>query len=238
LTELVLTGEYPALPWMAYICFGIVVGRLTLGSVRVAAGLLATGTAAAVTAAVASSVLLDRYGGLNHIWAAQPGSILTAPETTEMLAAGGDGTVPASTWWWLAVDRAHTSTPLDLLGTTGSAVALLGLLLLAGHLTGPVTRRVVVVLLAPLAAAGGMTLTLYTAHISFINSDYDTYSATTGYLVQVSAVLLLALGWRATAGRGPLEAFVTAVAKRARERARRRPARRVQAVERETAATG
>jgi hypothetical protein len=172
----------------------------------------------AVGAATASWLLLNRFGGLAAIWAAQPGSVLTVPETTEMLNLGGDGTTPTSTDWWLAVDAPHTSTAPDLVGTSGSAIALLGLLLLLGHLSTPVWRRIVTVVFTPLAAAGSMTLTLYTAHIMFLNSDYDTYSADTGYLVQVIAVLLLALAWRATAGRGPLEALVTAVANRVRRR--------------------
>jgi uncharacterized membrane protein len=216
LTELSVTGEYPALPWLAYLCAGLVVGRLALTRLRVPIWLLGTGIALAVAATATSAILLHRYGGLARIWAAQPRSTLTVPKTGEMLALGDDGTAPASTWWWLAIDAPHTSTPLDLLGTTGTAIALLGLILLASHISRPVPRRLVAVLQAPLAAAGSMTLTLYTAHIIFINSDYDTYDATTGYLLQCAAVLLIGLSWRATAGRGPLEGLVAALAGRAR----------------------
>lgn len=216
LSELSITGEFPALPWMAYLCAGLIIGRLTLTRTRVAIGLLASGTVLAVAAAVASSLLLNRYGGLAQIWAAQPGSVLTGPETTEVLAFGGDGTVPTSTWWWLAVDAPHTGTPFDLLGTTGTAVALLGAMLLGSHLPGRTLRRLSAIAQAPLAAAGGMTLTLYTAHIMFINSDYDVYDARTGYLLQVVVAVLFGLAWRATAGRGPLEGLTTMLTKRAR----------------------
>jgi hypothetical protein len=135
--------------------------------------------------------------------------------------------VPSVSWWWLAVDSPHTSTTPDLLGTTGAATGLLGLMLLAGHITAKWPRRVLSVVRMPLAAAGSMTLTLYTAHIVFINSDYDVYSPGTGYLLQVIGVLLAGLAWRATAGRGPLESLTTAVAGRARRWARRpwRPSR-------------
>lgn len=215
-SELSITGEYPALPWMAYLCAGLVIGRLTLTRVKVAIGLLASGTVLAVAAAVASTLLLHRYGGLAHIWAAQPASGLTQPETTELLALGGDGTTPTSTWWWLAVNAPHTSTPLDLVGTTGTAVALLGFMLLGGHLPGRPLRRLFAIAQRPLAAAGAMTLTFYAAHIIFINSDYDTYEAHKGYFLQVVVVLLFGLGWRATAGRGPLEGLVTMLTNRAR----------------------
>jgi uncharacterized membrane protein len=216
LAELSITGEYPALPWMAYLCAGIFLGRLTLARVKVAVWLLAGGTALAVAATAVSWLLLHHYGGLAQIEAAVPRSVLSASETREMLALGGDGTVPTSTWWWLAVDSPHTSTTPDLLGTIGTAVALLGLLLLAGHVTAKWPQRIIAVIQKPLAAAGGMTLTLYTAHIMFINSDYDVYSAGTGYALQVAAVLLIGLGWRATAGRGPLESLVSMLASRAR----------------------
>jgi uncharacterized membrane protein len=218
LSELLITGEYPALPWTAYLCAGLVIGRLTLSTLRAAIGLLGTGLVLAFGAAIASATLLNRYGGLAHIWAAQEGSRLTIPETTEMLTLGGDGTTPTSTWWWLAVNAPHTSTPFDLMGTTGAATALLGAMLLLGHVTAPpVLRRVITIGMAPLAVAGSMTLTLYTAHIAFIHSDYDTYSPTNGYLLQVATALLMGLAWRATAGRGPLETLVTALATRARQ---------------------
>jgi hypothetical protein len=228
LSELSLTGEYPAVPWLAYLCAGLVIGRLDLAKLKVAFALLVSGLVMAMGAVIASSVLLGRMGGLAHIWAAQPPSILTIPETSEMLTLGGDGTVPTSSWWWLATNAPHTSTPPDLIGTIGSATALLGLFLLLGHVTRPGLRRVIAVVRAPLAAAGSMTLTLYTAHIMFLNSDYDVYDATTGYLLQLAAVLLIGLAWRATAGRGPLESLVSAAAKRARRwasRTRTRPDR-------------
>ena len=227
LTELSLTGFYPALPWLAYLCAGLVIGRLDLTSKTVATALLCTGTVLAVGAAAASSILLGHYGGLARIQAAQPGSRLTETETSQLLTLGGHGTTPTSTWWWLAVDAPHTSTPLDLLGTTGAAVALLGGMLLASHLARPVLRGLTTLVLTPLAAAGSMTLTFYTAHIVFINSKYDTYDATTGYLLQVAAVLLIGLCWRAAVGRGPLEGMVSVLATHARQRlasASRRPA--------------
>ena len=174
-------------------------------------------------------------GGLSHIWAAQPASNLTVPETVEMLNLGGDGTVPTTTWWWLAVNAPHTSTTLDLAGTIGTAVAALGLMLLLTHVTVPVVRHLVWAVQTPLAAAGSMTLTLYTAHLMFLNSDYDVYDAGTGYRLQVVAVLLIGLAWRATAGRGPLESLVTAIANVARRKVSRWPAARVAGVPAATA---
>ena len=216
LTELSITGEFPALPWLAYLCAGLVIGRLDLTRTRVAVWLIATGAVLAAAAATASSILLNRYGGLARIWAAQPDSVLTTEQTSDLLTLGGDGTVPTSTWWWLAVDAPHTGTPFDLMGTTGTAIAVLGVMLLAGHATRAALRGPITVVQGLLAGAGSMTLTLYTAHIMFINSDYDTYRARTGYFLQAVAVLLIGLVWRATAGRGPLEGLAAAAASGAR----------------------
>ena len=209
--ELLATGEFPALPWITYLCAGLVVGRLHLSTLRTATTLTALGAALAVGAAATSQLLLYRAGGFEKLMS-DPS--VTAERVEEVLAFGADGTTPGSTWWWLAVDAPHTSTPLDLAGTTGSALAAIGTLLMLGH--APVLGRVAAVLTAPLAAAGSMTLTLYVGHIWFINSPYDTYTAATGYLLQVIAALALGLAIRAAAGRGPLEALVTAVADRAR----------------------
>ena len=93
---------------------------------------------------------------------------------------------------------------------------LLGFFLLGDHITRPRLRLLIAPVRAPLAAAGGMTLTFYTLHIMFINSDYDNYPPTKGYLLQVASILLIALFWRATAGRGPLEGLTAYLAGRAR----------------------
>jgi len=228
LVELVVTGLYPALPWLAYVCAGLVVGRLTLTSARVALGLVATGAVLAAAASAASSVLLIRFQGLARIWAAQPASGWTVEETRNLLAFGGDGTPPVFTWWWLAVDAPHTSTPFNLLSTTGTALAVLGLLLLVGHASGPLLRGLVGLARTPLAVLGSMTLTFYTGHVLFVNSQYDTFDPVGGFLVQIGVALLIGIAWRATGGRGPLEALVSALAGFARRVAsagshRRRP---------------
>lgn len=70
LAELSLTGYYPALPWITYLCAGLVVGRLTLSSARVARRLLAGGAALAVTASATSWFLLGPLGGRPRLQAA------------------------------------------------------------------------------------------------------------------------------------------------------------------------
>jgi uncharacterized membrane protein YeiB len=74
--------------------------------------------------------------------------------------------------------------------------------------------------LAPVAAAGSMTLTLYTASILFMNSPLDDFDPWPGYVVQIVVALVFGLAWRRLVGRGPVESVVTALTHRARDAAR------------------
>lgn len=212
-TELLLNGEFPALQWTAYICAGIVIGRLRLTSATVAGSLLMFGTALAVGARILSEILIFHLGGLEHLVAS---SELPRQDILDLISYGADGSIYGSTWWWLAVDGPHSSTPLDLLGTIGSSAAIIGAMLFLGHLTGTRLGKLTTLVMTPLAAAGSMTLTLYVLHIWFINSNYDTYSAWTGYLLQVMAAFAIGFFVKLTTGRGPLEAFVTMTANRSK----------------------
>jgi hypothetical protein len=222
LSELVVTGEFPALTWLAYVCAGVFIGRLRLSSAGTAVWLFITGGCTAALAHLASGLLMYRYRGLQQIWLATDTTTATATATMELLRFGGDGTVPATTWWWLAIDKPHTGTPFDLLTTMGVAVAVLGAMLLANHLSSPFARRLTALACTPLAAAGTMTLTFYTLHVVFINSRHDTYAPTTDFVLQVAAAAVLGMAWRASAGRGPLEALTATMTRRARRAATRR----------------
>ncbi|MFD4180830.1 heparan-alpha-glucosaminide N-acetyltransferase domain-containing protein [Rhodococcus sp. NPDC058514] len=211
LWTLTLTGEYPAVVWMAYLSTGLVVGRLTLSSMRTATRLLATGTALMICSAALSWAALHAFGGFASIQRAAE-----AETVTEILIFGADGTVPTGTWWWLAVNGPHTGTPLDLMATIGSSLAVLGAALLLGHVAQPFWSGVIRVVYAPLAAVGTLSLTVYVGHIMFVNSDFDMYEPVSGYVRQVVTMSALALAWHATAGRGPLEGLVTAVTTRVR----------------------
>jgi uncharacterized membrane protein len=216
LLELTLTGYYPALAWTAYLCAGLAVGRLPLHSLRVAWGLLALGSGVAAASIGVSALLLGPLGGLDRL-AAITG---TDPAVlAESLQGSQFGTTPTGSWWWLAVDAPHSSTPLDLLHTTGTALAVLGAMLLLARVAAPV--------LAPLAAAGSMTLSLYAAHVAWLSSDLLPGHPVRSYLLQVLAALVLATAWRRAAPRGPLETLVAAAAtpvRRAVDPARRAPA--------------
>lgn len=204
LETLLVTGYYPVLGWTAYLCAGLAVGRLQLRRTATAWWLLTVGIVLAVGSAVVSSVLLGPLGGADELRAAlRPGTDLG-----QVLDGSMYGNTPTTTWWWLAVDTPHSTTPFDLLHTTGTSLAAIGAMLLLARVAAPV--------LVPLAAAGSMTLTLYSTHVLLLATPFLPPDPTRSYVLQVVAVLVLATMWRSTGRRGPLEAIVAAAAGRAR----------------------
>lgn len=209
-----MTGTYPALVWMAYVLAGLAVGRLDLASRRLQRVLLVAGSvvalvAYALSALVTGSSLGDVVAGTGPVPAiedrALAGSGLHLPAPLPWTAP-----LPTSDYLWLA--GPHTDTTLEVLGSGGFALAVLGLCLLLG------SRRPVLRVLAPLAAVGSMALTVYCLQIVAIWAWEDQLMTRTGngeLLLLVIASLAFATVWRWWFGRGPLERFVGWVAARA-----------------------
>lgn len=186
--ELSLTGYYPALAWTAYLAAGLAVGRLDLTSRRVAVGLLVLGSALALTASAVSALLVED--------ALAEGDLrLGADQETRY------GVTPPLSGWWLALAEPHSGTPFDLAGTTGSALALLGLLLLVSYRFDRA--------LLPLTWVGGMTLTLYSVHVVMVAEGWGPEDPYGLYAMHVVVVLALAAAWRSWSSRGPLEQVVS-----------------------------
>jgi hypothetical protein len=202
--ELFLTGTYPVLTWSTYLLAGLVVGRLDLRRRGTHARLLVGGAVAALGGHWAAGLLLDRAGGPDQLRASLPAEIGSGP-MERVLDSGLYGVTPTGDWRWLLVDAPHSGATLDLLGTTGSALAVLGgCLLVAGLLPR--------LLLVPLAAAGSMTFTLYTLHVLVLADDSDLLVEDERMMwwVLVLSSLALATFWRTVVGRGPLEAVSSA----------------------------
>ncbi|MFD1813797.1 heparan-alpha-glucosaminide N-acetyltransferase domain-containing protein [Rhodococcus gannanensis] len=208
--EILFTGEFPVLVWMTYICVGVVVGRCELRSPRTAGILVAAGAVLTTVSSVISWTILHPMGGLNLLV-----EVSGVETVDEILRFGADGWVPTDSWWWLGVATPHTGTPLDLAATVGSSLAVLGLCLLVFHVRGG-AGRVLRVVTSPLVAIGTLSLTVYVGHIMFVNSDFDVYGPWDGYIRQLVVMAVVAVAWRATAGRGPLEGLVRSITTRVR----------------------
>ncbi|MFJ8827810.1 heparan-alpha-glucosaminide N-acetyltransferase domain-containing protein [Streptomyces sp. NPDC102467] len=210
MVELLVFGEYPALAWLAYVCAGVAIGRLKLTSARVAVWLLGGGLALAAAAWGASSLVLFRLGGLRHLWQAEFSDDYSWAEAHDTVLWEPPG---GHSWWSLLSRAPHSTSPFDMVHTLGSAVALLGALLLLTR-SSAITR-----LLAPLATAGSMPLTFYTLHVLFLATGVLSDLPYVQYVVMVASALAFTVVWSHTRGRGPLESMITSAAKRARRAA-------------------
>ncbi|WP_433559998.1 heparan-alpha-glucosaminide N-acetyltransferase domain-containing protein [Pseudonocardia xinjiangensis] len=200
LETLTLTGYYPVLTWTTYLLAGMAVGRLDLRSVRVGWGLLAGGAALALLTAGTSALLLGPGGGAAALGPAA-------------LQQQRYGTTPTDTWWWLAVDIPHSGASLDLAHTTGTALAVLGAMLLLARWARPLV-------LVP-AAVGAVPLTLYTLHVVALT----VYPGTTPdggagegtlWLGHVLAAVAIGSALWLCGRRGPLESVVSGATRRVR----------------------
>jgi uncharacterized membrane protein len=219
LVQLLITGPYPVAIYLAYLCAGMAIGRLDLSSRRLAWWLLGGGLALAVTARIVASVLLYPLGGLARLitqgrmqgnpgqaaqlllWEHNPG---LGNEILQWAPRQG------SSWWYLALPAPHSHTPVDLVHTLGSAIAVLGAALLLTRV--PAIAR----LLSPVAVAGSMSLTLYSAHLLLLATGILQDDPMLLYVLMVAGALTFAHLWRRRFTRGPLELLVAMAAGRAR----------------------
>lgn len=201
LSDMVVTGFYPAAMWMVYLCVGMVIGRQVLTSRTLALRLLGWGSALAAAVWAVSMFLLGPVGGLQRLIGATPG--LDADEIAEVLTFGPETTLlPDSSWWWLATVAPYSETPLSTLHTLGAAMAVLGFALLITRGGGRV--------FTPFTAIGAMTLTLYSAHcIVMMLEILPEDQPVVNLWIQVISFMLFALMWRNTLGKGPLEAIIS-----------------------------
>jgi uncharacterized protein len=185
--DLLFTGNYPAVIWITFVLVGVGVGRLDLRATEVKAALIGVGV---VLAAVA-------YGN---------GYILSGLVET--------GPVRQFDFAQLATIEPHSGSQFEVVGSTGFALAVLGLCLLV-----PSVLRWI---LYPLAAVGSMALTAYTVHVVIVAQlDRSVFTPSDNglYLAFIVGALVACSIWTLLLGRGPLERVLTSASRiAARER--------------------
>jgi uncharacterized membrane protein YeiB len=175
LRQLVLSGSYPVLVWSAPLLLGVWLGRCDLRAALTHWRMLSWGLLAAI-------------GGATTAWG------LTA-------LLGEPVTEPS--WALLLVDDPHSEMPLWLLGSTGSAVAVLGACLIVSARLPRITW--------PVAATGQLAFTLYVGHVLALDRRpdllrFDEVGAAAASVARFAAVAIAASTlWRLLAPRGPLE---------------------------------
>jgi uncharacterized membrane protein len=212
LTQLTVTGSYPAVAWMAYLLVGMALGRLHLERWGAARDLAVIGAGVALLSWAASRLLLARPGVGERL-----AETLTGPYAGDLpfaLDHGLYGTTPTGSWWWLAVDTPHTGTPFDLASTIGSALLVIGIALALARWL-PRTSSVVF-------GAGAMTLTLYSLHLVLRSPHLlDAQNAGT-FFAHVVVVVLVGAAYRIEGLGGPLERAVASAARSTTARVRAR----------------
>ena len=205
-SELLVTGYYPVVPWLAYLLAGMAVGRARLDSVRLQAALAVGGAALAVGATLASHALTRRADVAAALLADRPADGIG--RLLDDIATGMYGNVPqGGAWQWMLVVAPHSSTPFDVAQTLGSALAVIGLcLLVVQHLPRPA-----LVAVAVFFGAGAMTLSLYTLHVVMRTSAVWPPERPDTFVWHVLVLLGIGAVVTALGRRGPLEALVGAL---------------------------
>ncbi|WP_416954746.1 heparan-alpha-glucosaminide N-acetyltransferase domain-containing protein [Nocardioides sp. T5] len=183
MSELLLTGYYPIVPWLAYLLAGLVLGRLDLRDPALLGGLALGGLSVALLATQVSRTFAD--------------PAVAAENATGMYGV----TPPDGDWSWLLLVAPHSATPFDLAQTIGSAVLVIALCLLAERLLPRPANAV----LAVLFGAGAATLTLYSLHVVMRTDAVWPPEEPSTYVLHVIVLLALGATLRLLRRRGPLE---------------------------------
>ncbi len=181
--DLLLTGAYPLITWAAPLLVGLWIGRRDLAAASVRWWLLVLGLVVAVAAALATDGLAATLGEI-------------------------DGEPGRSGFAVLLTDEPHRQMPLWMLGSIGSACAVLGGMLLLTDWLPRITW--------PLAATGQLALTVYVGHLLLLDAypellrseEVPAASLTVGVFMLLAAAACTL--WRAVLARGPLEAALAA----------------------------
>ncbi len=178
-----LWGGYPAVVWIAFVLAGLLVGRLDLSDVHVGAQLFGGGLVLA-----SSALAVGR---------------LFEPDWRQLFARDLYPSAPVD-WSDVWVTSPHSSMPLNVIGAIGSAAMVVGLCILL------VRVRALARLLWPLAAAGSMTLTLYTIHALWtwrlrLDEPAPSEGGWGPWALQVVVLVAAAAAWRWRLPRGPIE---------------------------------
>jgi hypothetical protein len=204
-SELLFTGYYPCLPWLAFLLVGMAIGRMDLRRGAVQAYLAGTGLVLAVATTWLSHWLTARDAVASRLLTDAAPGIRTEPGLLDSIATGMFGNTPTGgSWAWLLVVAPHSSTPFDLAQSIGSALFVIGLCVGLVGLSGNTLERG----LAVFFGAGTMTLSLYSLHV--ISRTDAVWPPETPEAFRWHVLILLGIGavFVAMGWRGPLERLV------------------------------
>ncbi|MEV6242463.1 heparan-alpha-glucosaminide N-acetyltransferase domain-containing protein [Lentzea sp. NPDC051838] len=216
LLDLLLTGFYPAIPWMAFIVAGMALGRLDVSSGAVRKRLAVFGPALAVFAYGTSWLLSLLFDGVREAAemrsASDPASDMMPPDTT-------------GSAWSLLTSGPHSGMPFDVIGCIGVAITVIVLAMMAIDRL-PLLQR----LAAPIIAVGTMSLTAYVGHfllssqmsgssgdsVTSVTAGSESQASWTPVLMFVFGAMAFAFIWSRFFSKGPLEYLLNLATKPAK----------------------
>ncbi|WP_144763425.1 heparan-alpha-glucosaminide N-acetyltransferase domain-containing protein [Curtobacterium sp. 9128] len=204
---------YPVVTFLTYVLVGLAVARAALGPRRY------SGDASAVSGpdrwgeARRTQIALLASGVLVAVAAYVVGTLAAPVPSDADEAFPGVPFIPQGATPGEAVaqvflsPRDHSSSIVDVVGTGGVAVAVIGLCTLLFDGRGALARRIA----APLAAVGSMPLTIYALHLVVIAVLPPLpQQASTWWWFAIGATVF-ALVWTRFLGRGPAERLVARI---------------------------
>ncbi|WP_159626057.1 heparan-alpha-glucosaminide N-acetyltransferase domain-containing protein [Actinomyces sp. zg296] len=223
-----ITGAYPGAVWMSFIFLGMGLARMGISGTRRLVRLAAIGALCAVLG-YGGAYVLTRAAGADEpdafhlaVPTSRGASVvgsdgLPEPEAdravkVEMPSCGdGEAISGSSEWPVLLSAKPHTNSFFEAVGSGGVAVAVIALLSLLAS-AGAWARW----LLAPLAAMGSMSLTIYSAHIVAIWAfDLTSVQTNRPLMIMMGVLAAFAMAWLAVFVRGPMEHVVHVISLRA-----------------------
>ncbi|WP_165831677.1 heparan-alpha-glucosaminide N-acetyltransferase domain-containing protein [Brachybacterium endophyticum] len=219
LRGLALTGMYPLITWLPFLLLGVVLMRSLLGAITEGR----TRRWATIASCIGAGVAALAYGAsaVTRSWALGQGV------DRMLLDLHGFGAPVRRDPWVQLLASPHTGSIADMVATAGVAVAVIGLL----TLMVPPTRQLTRTLPRALRSAGAAPLSIYTLHVlltgvammlALVLAGPDAFEAAPWYvagigILAIHLVIVLGVGalLSARGSRGPLEALVSGIARRA-----------------------
>ncbi|MFI9754175.1 DUF418 domain-containing protein [Streptomyces collinus] len=216
--DLLLTGLYPTITWMAFVIAGMALARLDLTAATVQRRLAALGASLTVgayglaTLLGGTSAVLSFGGGGGPSSGSGAGSMGSGSGAGSM-GSGSGGPVQSASDLLGAVS--HTGTTLDTIGCLGVAIlVIVGATVAIDRL--PRLRR----LAKPVIAVGTMSLTAYVGHFlaqsAWPASGAGTTKSWVPVLTYILGAIVFAAIWSRFFRRGPLEYLLNAATKPAK----------------------
>ncbi|WP_206796013.1 DUF418 domain-containing protein [Amycolatopsis sp. MtRt-6] len=230
--DLLVTGFYPAMTWMAFVIAGMALGRLDLTARTVQRRLAVLGPALTVFAYGTSWLLGRLFDGVRVAAEMQSASAHGSGSGPKSFGPGADMALSgpksfgsgadmasadaAGSAWSLLTAGPHSGMTFDIVGSVGVAITVIVGATVAIDRLGWLRR-----LAAPIIAVGTMSLTAYVGH--FVVSPMVSVSTGTESQDSWVPVLLFILGTIVFAGiwsrffrRGPLEYLLNIATKPAK----------------------